>query len=310
MQREGLDLLGDSTGHWRAISANLRRLRRLRSALAVAAPDAIVSFVTRTNILALATGAARRTIVSERIDPRQHREGFIWDVLRALTYRRARALVVQTAAIAAWYRARWWSPARISVIPNPVERSTSQALAPQAPHPYVLGAGRLVAQKGFDLLIHAFSGLAATMPALQLVIAGEGPERARLEGLATQLGLQGRIHLPGQVGDLAGLMQRAEAFVLSSRYEGFPNVLLEALAAGTACVATDCPDGPRDILDGGRCGLLVPVENVAALTAAMQRLLSEPGLRATLTGRSQDALARYAPGRVLDAWEQLLDCAP
>ena len=101
-------------------------------------------------------------------------------------------------------------------------------------------------------------------------------------------------------------MREADAFVLSSRYEGFPNVLLEALACGLPVVATDCPGGPRDILHGGEFGLLVPRDDPEALAAALQRVASDVNLRTRLSALARQATAKYAVDRVVARWEELL----
>ncbi len=138
--------------------------------------------------------------------------------------------------------------------------------------PVVLGVGRLSPQKGFSVLIRAFRIVRETLPA-RLVILGEGPQRAELELLVEQLGLQDVVHLPGFNPNPYRYMRRASVFVLSSEYEGLPNVLIQALACGCPVVSTDCPSGPEDILDGGKYGELVPVGDIEAMANAILRVL-------------------------------------
>jgi glycosyltransferase involved in cell wall biosynthesis len=168
---------------------------------------------------------------------------------------------------------------RITVINNPVITPGMAELA-QAPceHPWLqpghetpvaLAVGRLTPQKGFDVLIRAFAQTRGRRPA-RLLILGEGPERGRLEALVAQSRVAADVQLPGWVDNVYAYLARADAFVLSSRWEGLPTVLIEALFCATPVVATDCPSGPREILHGGRVGRLVPVEDAAALAAALQ----------------------------------------
>jgi len=166
---------------------------------------------------------------------------------------------------------------RIRVIPNPVDVEEIRALA-AAPVPdflregteLVLAVGGLTELKDFATLIRAFSKVARARPAL-LAILGEGEERERLVEVAAQLGVSHRLVMPGFVENPFAFMKRASVLVLSSRYEGLPNVLLQALAVGTPVVSTDCPSGgPREILDGGRWGRLVPVGDVDAMAAAIE----------------------------------------
>ncbi|QED28709.1 glycosyltransferase [Microvenator marinus] len=141
--------------------------------------------------------------------------------------------------------------------------------------PFVLAVGRLVWEKGFDALLEswAISGLGAT---LDLVILGEGPERERLEGLATHLGVRGSVKMPGFDTNPFRYMANAELCVLSSRHEGMPNVLIQALACGARVVATDCKTGPREVLEDGKWGQLVPVDDIEALADGLEVGLNSP----------------------------------
>lgn len=186
---------------------------------------------------------------------------------------------------------------RLQVIRNPVVSPRLTELAAQpVDHPWfdtrgcplILGAGRLTEQKDFPTLIRAFARLRAQRPA-RLVILGEGRQRSRLQALAAALGVAADVALPGFTPNPYAWMARADLFVLSSAWEGSPNVLTEALALGTPSVATDCPSGPRELLDGGRFGPLVPVGDADALAKAMARTLDAPLPAATL----KSAVAAY-----------------
>lgn len=189
------------------------------------------------------------------------------------------------------------SGAKISIVRNPTvvpdfytrfsEPTDDPWFAPGAP-PFILGAGTLGTVKRFDTLIEAAAVLMQRQN-LRLLILGEGKKRAQLEALASRLGIRDRVRLPGFVGNVLPWMRRAAVFVLSSEREGSPNVLTEALACGTPVVATDCPSGPREILDGGRYGPLVPVGDSAALASAIAQVLDAPLPAATL----QSAIAEY-----------------
>lgn len=141
--------------------------------------------------------------------------------------------------------------------------------------PVVVSVGRLALEKGFDTLLRAFAELRARRPA-RLIILGEGPEKAHLEQLAAGLGIAADVDLPGFVSHPAAYMRRAAVFALSSHSEAFGMVLAEALAAGCPVVSTDCPSGPREILDAGRYGDLVPVGDAAALANSISRALDAP----------------------------------
>lgn len=167
------------------------------------------------------------------------------------------------------------------VIPNPLDLSAIDRLRTEPPPapmseqegPWVLAAGRLTAQKDYPTLLEAFRLARTEYPALRLAVLGEGPDRAKLECLAADLAIHDYVHFLGFVRNPYAAMAHARVFVLSSRYEGFGNVLAEALACGTEVVSTDCPFGPREILDGGRLGRLVPVGDPRAMATAILEAL-------------------------------------
>jgi glycosyltransferase involved in cell wall biosynthesis len=172
----------------------------------------------------------------------------------------------------------------VQVIYNPVITPAVLAMAGRQPdHPWyasgqppvVLGVGRLTPQKDFRTLVRAFAQVRRGRPA-RLMILGEGEERPRLEALADELGVRADVAMPGFRDDAIACMAHSAVFVLSSVFEGLPTVLIEALAAGTRVVSTDCPSGPREILQGGRLGALVGVGDVAGLAAAIVEALDRP----------------------------------
>lgn len=198
----------------------------------------------------------------------------------------------------------------VRVIPNLVEIEVIREaaaeplrhpwLGPGAP-PLLLAAGRLVPQKGFDTLLRAFA-LARRERPMRLVVLGEGAERGHLERLAGALGVSAEVRLPGFQANPYPWLARARLFVLSSLWEGSPNVLVEAMALGTPVVATDCPAGPAELLEGGRLGPLVPVGDAGALAAAIRGSLDHPVPAQEL----RQAAARYGPEVILPQYLDLL----
>ena len=304
-----LGLTRRSPGLVRSVINNLRRVVRLRRFVAQERPDCILSFIDGTNVLALlaARGTGIPVVVSERTDPARHAIPRPWRILRRTTYPWARTIVLQTRAAAAYFPASWAS--RIAIIPNPVPK-----VAPPAPaigardggvH-RILGLGRLERVKGFDLLIRAFASIATTRPEWELTILGDGPERDALTAEIARSGLGRRISLPGYASDAMGALQRADLFVLSSRYEGFPNALCEAMACGVPVVAFDCPSGVAEIVRDGVDGLLVPAEDEGALSAAMARLIADPEARRRMGGRAIEVSDRFSVERIAMLWERVL----
>lgn len=200
---------------------------------------------------------------------------------------------------------------RIRVIRNPViTRELAMLAAAPCPHPWlepgqppvILGMGRLQRQKDFPTLIRAFTQVRRERPC-RLLILGEGSGRARLEALVSALGIAADVDLPGFQTNPYAYLARAALFVLSSAWEGSPNALTEALALGTPVVSTDCPSGPRELLDGGRFGPLVPVGEVAGLAKAIAATLDEHLPPAVL----QAAVAEYSQAESAGRYLELLE---
>ncbi len=167
--------------------------------------------------------------------------------------------------------------------------------------------GRLTREKGFDLLVRAFAETAQRRPKWDLVIYGEGPERGLLEKFAADAGLAKRVFLPGWTDDPSEAYKSADLFVLPSRYEGFPNALLEAMAAGLPVISFDCPSGPYEIIRDGYDGLLVRAGSAEWLAAAMDRLMRDGNARSLLAEKAPEALERFSSERYYARWEAVLD---
>jgi len=191
----------------------------------------------------------------------------------------------------------------VVAIPNAVP---DVPLGPGDPSAHrLIAAGRLAPQKGFDLLLEAFAAVVGQHPDWTLDIYGKGPSLEALEQQVIALGLGGRARLNGPTDRLGEHMRDASVFVLSSRYEGFPIVLLEALAAGLAVVSFDCPTGPSDILTDGTNGLLVPAEDVPALAAALDRVMADESFRRRLAADAPAAVIPYSREQVGRRWDEL-----
>jgi glycosyltransferase involved in cell wall biosynthesis len=172
----------------------------------------------------------------------------------------------------------------------------------------LLAVGRLHPVKGFDTLIESFAMLSNYFPDWDLVILGEGEQRAPLEARIEELELQERIQLPGRVGNMADWYEQSDLYVLSSRMEGLSNSLLEAMASGLTAVAFDCDTGPREIIRANIDGVLVrPIEDVEALAAHLSDLMSNDDKRQRLARRATDVRDRFSSARVLALWQQVLE---
>jgi len=287
------------------LGPNVARVSRLRSALRELRPDVVVAFMTEANVIALlaSQGLGVPVVISERNQPDRPGLGKVRKLARRLTYPRASAMVVQTAAIASWAKARFHVP--VHVIPNPVRLDGSKSRRKPGDAQLLVALGRLTHQKGFDVLIRSFAALADKHQDWRLTIYGEGPDRAQLERLRAEGTCEDRISLPGLVKNSAEAFRQASLFVLPSRFEGYPNALLEALAFGLPVVATDCPGGTVEILADGAYGKLVPPDDVAAMTAALDAMLSAPELREAYASKARRAVADLDIAAVARRWLDL-----
>jgi glycosyltransferase involved in cell wall biosynthesis len=256
-------------------------------------PNTLLSSMYHANIAAFAahrlSRSAARLILREDSTPTRNlakmgRATILFTRrLMSIAYRRADAVIAVSQGAGDDLRQFLRAPIEnLSVIYNPViSESIFQLAAEEVEHPWlldgsfpvILSVGRLSEEKDYPTLLHAFAAMQKQSDA-RLIILGEGSLRPMLEGEVNSLGLQNRVSMPGFTHNPYSYMAKAQLFVLSSKHEGLPGALIEALACGCRIVSTDCPSGPREILQGGRLGALVPVGNADALSQAMDDALS------------------------------------
>jgi glycosyltransferase involved in cell wall biosynthesis len=308
-----LNLAGDSSNAVAGLWQNLRRIRALRRVLRKIQPDIALGMMTSANVLlALAAlGLRIRAVGSEHVHPAQYPLSALWERLRRRTYGWLHTVTALTSESACWLKAHT-NVRRVTVIPNaapwplPVQEPK---VSPQSVCPIgrkiLLGVGRMEVEKGFDWLLEAFAGLAQKYHDWDLVILGEGSLRTMIEQQVQTAGLEKRVFLPGRVGNVGEWYERAELYVMSSRFEGFGNTLAEALAYGLPAVSFDCDTGPREIIRPETDGLLVPPGDVAGLAAALDRLMGDAALRQRFAGRAVEARERFSLERISGMWEEL-----
>jgi glycosyltransferase involved in cell wall biosynthesis len=311
-QRLALSIDRDSPTVIHGLANNLRRLRVLRRAIKSTHPDVVVSHIHRTNVMTIMATGRRQApvVVVEHNDPGRNPAGRIWDTLRQRTYPRVRKLVSVSHGVDEHFS--WLPQSQRTVIHNPIvpivpivfdqNRHRTDTGANQF---WIASMGRLTQQKGFDLLLQAFSKVAHKHPDWRLMIIGDGPMRAQLEALAQRLELSSRVTFTGLVRDPNELLAKARLFVMASRFEGFPYAALEALASGLPVIYTDCHSGPREIIRTGVDGLLVPTGDITALASAMDQLISDASLRDRMAERAPEVLERFGLDPIISQWEQL-----
>jgi glycosyltransferase involved in cell wall biosynthesis len=300
-----------ATHFLQAFWRNFQRIRRLRRAIRRSRPDVVVSYMDFPNVVTLLAtrGLHVPVIVTEHANPDYVDIGRLWNLLRRRMYPLAAMLVCPTGRMAALLQQRFKVPGR--GIPNPIQMSSAPAAVTVLPRSsskrVMAGVGRLVPQKGFDLLLDAFSRIANRHPEWSVTIIGKGPLKEQLEVQAKSLGLADRMNFTGALADPLPVLRAADLFVFPSRFEGFGNAMVEAMACGLPAISFDCVAGPSDIIRDGIDGILVPPEDVNALAAAMDRLMSDPQERAKLASRAPEVLTRFSLERILVLWDELFD---
>lgn len=248
-----------------------KRYREVRRIVKREQPELVLSLPEEIGIYVLLAllGTGIPVYVSERNNPWVMPDVKLTRILRRLTYPFAKGIIFQTEMAKSFFPK--YIQKKSVVLPNPVDSS-------RIPQPYegerekvIVGAGRLFEQKNFPLLIRAFSLFASNHPEYILRIYGEGYMLEELQRLVHQLKLTGCVEFPGKTQKLLEQMNPCAMFVLSSDYEGMPNVLLEAMCMGMPVISTNCPSGgPRELIEDGVNGLLVPVGDVTAMYQAME----------------------------------------
>ncbi len=314
--RVHLEFLADYVGTMRKTPlSSLKRLLALRKVIRDYSPDVIVSFLTHVNVVAIvaALGLGVSVVVSERIYPPLLPLPLFWRATRWLMYPQASCVVMQTQLGLKWIESHC-AGINARVIPNPIGRTlpknglvieTNKWV--EADRRVLLAVGRLNVQKGFDLLLEAFFSISKKFPNWDLVILGEGAERQALEAQREALGLGRRVYMPGRAGNVGEWYECADLYVMTSRYEGFPNTLLEAMAHGLPVVSVDCDTGPRDLISDEVNGLLVPLEQgVGGLSKALQRLMSDDALLKQMGQEAIKVRDIYSMEKIGTAWAEVL----
>jgi glycosyltransferase involved in cell wall biosynthesis len=287
----------------------MRIAHSLRRRLKAIEADAVLSFLTQTNILTvIATrGLRTRTVVSERNDPRLQRHRPRVELLRRLVYRWADVVTANSRGALTTLEP-FVPKEKLAFLPNPLTfPSTSDVAALEAPT--VITVGRLVEQKGIDILLEAWAKAVERLPEWRLAIVGDGPLRDGLQALAKDLKVENTVDWYGHVADPFPLLRAAQFFILTSRFEGTPNALLEAMACGLSAIVSDASPGPCELVGSDEnAGLIVPVGGITATADALVRLGRGTQMRRRLADVARERAREYEADQALGLWLQILRC--
>jgi GalNAc-alpha-(1->4)-GalNAc-alpha-(1->3)-diNAcBac-PP-undecaprenol alpha-1,4-N-acetyl-D-galactosaminyltransferase len=282
-----------------------RQLAGLRAAIADTAPDVVMALMDTVSVRTmLATrGLGVPVICVEHCDPATRPLRPFWEVSRRLTYPLADAVVTLSDDAMAFF------PERIrrsgAVIPNPVLPAADRGVRLPAAPPTLVSLGRLSAVKQIDVLLRIFARLAERHPDWQLNIWGDGPERERLAALIESLGIGTQARLCGATDRPLEALRDGDLFVMTSRTEGFPMALAEAMASGIPAVSFDCPSGPRQLIRPEIDGVLVADGDEAAFEAAIERLMHDRSERLRFGANAREVVTRFSIDRVAAMWDEL-----
>jgi glycosyltransferase involved in cell wall biosynthesis len=299
------------SGAKKGIASYIARFKAFRALVRETQPDVVVSFLTSVNIstIVASRGLGVPHVASEHSNPLADGRSVFWRLLCRLVYPKANAVTLLTQDVTAAFSKRVPGIKNLVVLPNPVPDELllmKRQPLESGSRKRIIALGRLHELKQFDVLINAFSMLAARFPDWDLWIWGEGAERASLEALIASRSLAGRVYLPGRTSRPWDEMARSQAFVLSSRYEGLPMALMEGMALGLPCVSFDCPSGPRELTRDGRDGMLLPPGDAQSLSRALSDLLADERESEAYGRRAAQSIReRYSLQRVLHQWDEL-----
>lgn len=293
----------------KTVPGYVKRLYALRRLIRERSPDVVVSFLPNVNVAAILATLMLKipVIICDRDDPSSRSPTEFWEICARLTYRFADMFTVQTEAVASRIPGIYPGLNKVRIVPNPLSEGILSFSA-KAGHgrKILLGMGRLAHQKQVEKMIDAFSTVAQRFETWDLHIYGDGPLKSSLHSAIAAAGLERRVFLMGTTREPWQIMARADAFVMTSRHEGFPNALLEAMAVGLPCVVFDCPSGPREISRDGKDALLVPLDDHEGLVSALSRIMNDEELRHSLGRQARDSvITRFSLKDVLARWDRL-----
>ena len=294
----------------------LYKLFFIRQTIKKLKPDVTISFLTRMNIANVLSnfGLNYFTVISERTYPpfRTLNMKFLW--FYRILFKNINKIIVQTKKNK-FFVEKFFPRIETHVIPNPIVYPIPNNGNICSPNLYlsknkkvILGAGRLHKSKQFDILIKAYSEIKDKHQSWDLVILGDGEEKKNLNDLIKKLEISNRVHLIGSVGNMQNWYEVSDLFVLTSSFEGFPNVLLEAMSCGLPCISFDCDTGPSEIINNGINGILIkPTSKYKDLSKVIDRVIRDPNLLKNISDNAIFSREKYSVNNIIKKWNEILE---
>ena len=296
-----------STNLFSSFTDGIERIRKLIYWFKQDQSEVVVSFMTKTNIYSIwsAKLLGIPCIVSERANHERNRLPSLLEKLRNISYKRADALVVQTIGNKNYYT-NLFKDTFIKVIPNAIDNvfALNNIKSRKNNQNIILNVGAFRNGKAQDVLIRAFSKL--KLPDWRLVFLGKGPNLNKFRDLAEQLGVIAQVEFMGAQKDVASYYNKASLFVFTSEHEGFPNALLEALYFGIPSISTNCPHGPSDMIQDGKNGFLVPVDDEDTLAQKIQILIESEKLQQKFSNAALESTKKYEMETIAVKWLEVI----
>ena len=300
------DTIEKPTSAFASIKLNFKILNRVSAIVKNEQIDLLIGFITSANIIA--TLAAKRNkiacLISERNDPLKKDIPHFWLILRKLVYPKADCLIAQTEKVKVIYQ-NMLKIDTISVLPNPISPKLSKLRDHKVKREkIILTVGRLNNDKRQDKLIHAFHKLNLTD--WKVIIIGKGPNKVKLNALIDNYQLNDKIKILSEIKNIHDYYNKVSIFVFTSKAEGFPNALLEAMHFGLPSISTDCNYGPSDLIADGENGFLVPVNNQDIFVKKLRELINNENIKKSFSVKAKESTIKYEDTYVINSWKTLI----
>lgn len=292
-----------------ALQSNYSLFKRINTIVRKNNFDVLIGFMTTANVLATLVGKFNGipVIISERTNPHHQILPKFWKLMRTISYRYSDMLVVQTQIIKRYFEDKI-PENKLVILPNPlsIELTDKRVLNNYAEKKnIILSIGRLTKSKAHDILIKAFAQ--TDYKEWELWIAGDGPEFDQLLKLTRDLNIDGNVKLLGLFKDVPSLYNVSKIFAFSSTYEGFPNALIEAMHFGLACISTDCPTGPSELIKDGENGYLVPVNDINEMSLKLKNLMKSDPTIIRFGKKSVVTVHSFEEQYVVQKWKNIIN---